>query len=64
MGEKNSYLENVLMGNKFGLGEGAAEGSCLSSRWVRLHDTKGNMNWKKYQTKYRLEKHQKRAEPT
>lgn len=31
-GKKNSYLENILMGKKFGLGEGAAEGSCLSSR--------------------------------
>lgn len=31
MGGKN-FLENVSMGNKFGLGEGAAEGSCLSSR--------------------------------
>lgn len=30
--KKNSYLENILMGHKFGLGEGAAEGSCLSSR--------------------------------
>lgn len=33
LGEKNTFstLKNVLMGNKFVLGEEAAEGSCHSS---------------------------------